>query len=164
MIQKKYPINNMDVDDFNIKQEKSFDPVTTETIKLHAKDYATFDNGKFYFLLNPANRETYVPKQVRNRVTDVSITRGYTEEDEIAYTIPPGYRLEKKVLNEKLEKPFGNFTATMELKGDKLTYKRKFQLIGGTYNKDIYPDVVDFFQAVVDADEYNVVLIKTATN
>jgi len=161
MVQKKYPINNMDIDDFDIQQDKSFDPATTETIKLHAKDYATFDNGKFYFLLNPANRETYIPKQVRNRLTDVSITRGYTEEDEVTYIIPQGYRLEKKILNEKLDKPFGNFTATMELKGDKLTYKRKFQLIGGTYSKDVYPDVVDFFQAVVDADEYNVVLVKT---
>ena len=162
MIQKKYPINNMDIDDFEIKQDKSFEPVTTETIKLHAKDYATVDNEKFYFLLNPANRQTYVPKQVRNRVTDVNITRGYTEEDEITYTIPKGYRLEKTVLNEKLEKPFGNFTATMELNGDKLVYKRKFQVIGGTYSKDTYPDVVDFFQAVADADEYNVVLIKNS--
>ena len=113
-------------------------------------------------MLNPANRQTYVPKQVRNRVTDVNITRGYTEEDEITYTIPKGYRLEKTVLNEKLEKPFGNFTATMELNGDKLVYKRKFQVIGGTYSKDTYPDVVDFFQAVADADEYNVVLIKNS--
>jgi len=162
MLQKTYPINNMDIEALDIKQNKSFDPATTETIKLQARDYATFDNGKFYFLLNPANRETYIPRQVRNRVTDVNITRGHTEEDEITYTIPPGYRLEKTVLNEKLEKPFGNFSATMELKGDKLIYKRKFQLIGGTYNKDIYPDVVDFFQAVVDADEYNVVLVKNS--
>jgi len=48
----------------------------------------------------------------------------------------------------------------MELKGDKLTYKRKFQLIGGAYDKSVYPDVVDFFQSVADADEYNVVLVK----
>jgi hypothetical protein len=150
----------MDIDNLDIKQDKGFDPVTTETIKLNAKDYATFDNGKFYFLLNPANRETYVPKQVRNRLNSVYITRGYTEEDEVIYTIPTGYHLEKKVLNEKLDKPFGNFTVNMELKGDKLIYKRKVQLIGGEYNKDVYPDVVDFFQAVVDADEYNVVLVK----
>jgi hypothetical protein len=48
----------------------------------------------------------------------------------------------------------------MELIGDKLIYKRKFQLLGGTYDKDVYPDVVDFYQSVVDADDYNVVLVK----
>jgi len=117
-------------------------------------------DGKYYFLLNPANRENYVPKQLRNRVNDVNIPRGQTEEDEVTYTIPAGYRLEKRILNVSVDKPFGKFTANMELKGDKLTYKRKFQLIGGTYDKSVYPDMVDFFQSVVDADEYNVVLIK----
>lgn len=160
MEQRNYPINNMDIQTLDIKQDKGFDPSTTETIRLRARDYATVQDGKYYFLLNPANRETYVPKQVRNRLNNISITRGSTEEDEVTYTIPAGYRLEKRVLNIDIDKPFGKFTASMELKGDKLTYKRKFQLIGGTYDKSVYPDVVDFFQSVVDADEYNVVLIK----
>ncbi|MGN6397385.1 MAG: DUF3857 domain-containing protein [Mucilaginibacter sp.] len=160
MEQKNYPINNMDIQQLEIKQDKGFDPSTTETIRLRARDYATFQDGKYYFLLNPANRETYVPRQVRNRLNDVSITRGVTEEDEVTYTVPPGYKLEKRVLNVNLDKSFGKFTANMELKGDKLTYKRKFQLIGGTYDKSLYQDVVDFFQAVADADEYNVVLVK----
>ena len=160
MEQKKYPINNMDIESLGFKQDKSFDPVTTETIKLNARDYATVDGDKFYFLLNPANRENYVPKQVRNRQNSVNITRGYTETDEVTYTIPAGYRLEKKPLNVNLNKPFGSFTASMVLKGDKLIYKRKFQLIGGTYDKGVYQDVVDFYQSVVDADSYNVVLVK----
>ncbi|MDB5087869.1 MAG: hypothetical protein JWR09_1863, partial [Mucilaginibacter sp.] len=129
-------------------------------IKLSARDYATVDNGKFYFLLNPANRENDVPKQLHNRQNNVNITRGSTEVDEVTYTLPAGYRLEKKPLNVNLNKAFGNFTVTMELKGNKLIYKRKFQLIGGTYDKEVYQDLVDFYQSVVDADEYNVVLVK----
>jgi hypothetical protein len=160
MEQKKYPINNMAIESLDFKQDKSFEPITTETIKLNARDYAAVDDGKFYFLLNPANRENYVPKQVRNRQNSVNITRGYTEIDEITYTIPAGYRLEKMPLNVTLNKSFGSFTASMVLKGDKLIYKRKFQLIGGAYDKDVYQDVVDFYQSGVDADSYNVVLAK----
>lgn len=158
--QKKYPINNMAIENLDFKQDKSFTPITTETIKLNARDYATVDGDKFYFLLNPANRENYVPKQVRNRQNSVNITRGFTEIDEVTYTIPADYRLEKMPLNVNLNKSFGNFTASMVLKGDKLIYKRKFQLIGGTYDKEVYQDVVDFYQSVVDADSYNVVLAK----
>ncbi len=158
--QRNYPINNMDIQTLDIKQDKGFDPSTTETIRLRARDYATVQDGKYYFMLNPANRETYVPKQLRTRINDVNIPRGETEEDEVTYTVPAGYRLEKRILNVSVDKPFGKFTASMDLKGDKLTYKRKFQLIGGTYDKSVYPDVVDFFQSVVDADEYNVVLVK----
>jgi hypothetical protein len=111
-------------------------------------------------MLNSANRRTDVPKQVFNRLNDVCITRGYTEEDDITYTIPAGYHLEKKPLNDITDKPFAKFKATMELKGNQLIYKRKLQLIDGTYSKDTYQDLVDFYQEVVDADSYTVVLIK----
>ncbi|MDP9081797.1 MAG: DUF3857 domain-containing protein [Bacteroidota bacterium] len=158
--QKRYPINNMDIESLAITQDKSFKPATTETIKLRARDYASFNDGKIYFLLNPVNRETFVPKQLRNRLNSVYITRGDTEEDEVTYTLPAGYRLEKKPLHVNIIKPFGSFYVTMELKGDQLIYKRKLQLFDGTYDKDTYQDLVDFYQSVVDTDEYNVVLAK----
>lgn len=161
ILQRIYPINNMDIDNLDIKQDKTFDPATTESIKLHARDYASLTDGKFYFMVNPANRRTTVPKQVFNRATDVYINRGYTQEDQITYTIPPGYHFFKEPLNVVLEKPFGKFTAIMELKGNQLIYKRQLQVFDGTYPKDIYPDVVDFYQTIVDADDYTVSLTKT---
>ncbi|MDB5140012.1 MAG: hypothetical protein JWR12_1928 [Mucilaginibacter sp.] len=160
ILQKIYPINNLEIEKFNLKQDKSFDPATTENIQFHARDYASLTDGKFYFMLNPVNGLAEAPRQVRNRLNNVYINRGHTDEDEINYTIPAGYHLEKVPLNISIDKPFGKFTATMSLNGNKLTYKRKLQLIDGTYDKDTYGDVVDFYQAVVDADEYSVVLIK----
>ncbi len=159
ILQREYPINNMDIENFDLKQDKSFDPVTTEYIKLSARDYASLADGKYYFTLDPINRLA-IPHQVRNRVNSVYINRGHTDVDEITYTIPAGYHLEKEPLDLVIDKPFAKFTATMKLKGTQLIYKRKFQLIDGTYSKDTYQDLVDFYQAVVDADEYNVVLVK----
>jgi len=160
MIQKIYPINNMDIQRLDLKQDKSFKPFTTENIKLSARDYASLSDGKCFFMINSINRVEEPPKQVTNRRNDVYINRGYTDMDEITYTIPAGYRLEKEPLEVMIDKPFGKFTATMELKGDQLTYKRKFQLIDGIYSKDTYQDLVDFFQDVVDADDYTVSLAK----
>ena len=48
----------------------------------------------------------------------------------------------------------------MELKGNQLIYKRKLQIFDGTYSKDNYSDLVDFFQTVIDSDDYTVSLIK----
>jgi transglutaminase-like putative cysteine protease len=160
MLQKIYPINNLDILNLELKQDKSFNPVTTENIKLHARDYASLTEGKYYFMLNSANRRTDVPKQVINRLNDVYINRGYTEDDEIIFTIPAGYHLNKKPLNDVVDKPFAKFSAIMELKGNQLIYKRKLQVIDGTYSKDSYQDLVDFYQDVVDADSYTVVLVK----
>lgn len=160
MLQRKYPINNLAVEKFDLKQEKTFDPVTTETIKLHAPEYASFNDGKYYFSVNTLNRITEPPRQVRNRVNSVYINEGKTEDDEITFTIPAGYRLEKTPLNTSIDKPFGKFSANITLKGNQLVYKRKLQLFDGTYSKDTYADLVDFFQSVVDDDEYSVVLVK----
>jgi hypothetical protein len=160
MIQKTYPINNLTVENLELKQDKSFDPVTTENVKLRAADYASVNSGKFYFMLNAVNRVSGPPRQVRNRLNDVYINRGHTDEDDITYTIPDGYKLEHAPLFSSLSKPFGKYTATMILKGNQLIYKRRFQLFGGTYSKDTYQDFVDFYQAVYDADNYSVVLVK----
>ena len=160
MVQKTYPINNMEIDKLDLKQDKGFDPITTETIKLHAADYASFEDGKIYFMLNPANRNKHVPKNEINRVNDVYINRGYTEQDEVVFTLPPNYRYEKKPLEIIIEKPFGKFSATMELIGNDLKYTRRLQLFDGTYSKDTYSDLVDFFSTITDADDYTVSLVK----
>jgi hypothetical protein len=161
MLQNIYPINNLEVETFNLKQDKSFDPATTENIKLKARDYASLTDGKYYFMLNPVNRISEPLRQVRNRLNSVYINRGYTDVDEVTYTVPAGYHLEKDRLNVVIDKPFAKFTATMDLKGSQLTFKRKLQLIDGTYSKDTYQDLVDFYQEVVDADDYTVSLVKT---
>ena len=122
---------------YELKQDKSFAPSTTENLQLSARDYASFTNGKYYFMINPVNRVEQTPRRLMNRQNDVYINRGYTDIDEVTYTIPAGYHLEKEPLNISLDKPFGKFSATMELKGNVLTYKRNFKLIDGTYNKDI---------------------------
>ena len=160
MLQKIYLINNMNIGSLELKQDKSFDPFTTENVNLSARDYASINDGKYFFMLNPVDRIDGPLKQLRNRQNEVYINRGYTNTDEVTYTVPAGYRLEKVPLNVSMDKPFAKFAASMELKGDQLTYKRKLQLIDGTYNRETYQEMVDFFQDVFDADDYTVSLVK----
>lgn len=160
ILQHIYPLNNMEIENLQLKQVKVDNPITNEIIKFHAIDYASLNDGKYYFLLNSVNRIAAPPRQLRNRLNDVYINRGYTNNDEITYTLPVGYHLEKISLNVIIDKPFGKYKANMILKGNQLTYKREFVLFEGTYSKDTYQDVINFYQDVDDADEYNVVLIK----
>ncbi|MCC8427074.1 DUF3857 domain-containing protein [Mucilaginibacter sp. UR6-11] len=155
-----YPINNLDIEKFNFKQDKSIQPATTEYLKLTARDYASNNANKIYFLINAANRNTRIPKEIRNRQTDFYINEGYTDEDNITYTIPKGYHLEKIPLNVNITNPFGSYVAKMELRDDKLSYNRKLQLVDGTYGKDSYQNFVDFYEKVVNADNYSVTLVK----
>ncbi|HVV54806.1 MAG TPA: hypothetical protein VHC47_05760, partial [Mucilaginibacter sp.] len=159
-IRKYYPINNMNISSLEYKQDKSAQPKTFENIKLTAQEYGALDNDKFYFSLNSVDRVDAVPPRVFNRLNPVSITRGYTDEDEITYTLPKGYKLGSEPLHINIDKPYGSYSVSMLLNGDQLIYRRKFQIKDGTYSKDLYDGLVDFFQAVSDADNYNVMLVK----
>jgi hypothetical protein len=126
---------------------------------LSAPEYAAVNNNEIFFSLNSFDRARPL-RQLQNRTNPVYVNRGFTDEDEVTYTLPKGYHLESEPLDKHIEKPFGNFSATMTLNGDQLVYKRKFQIKDGNYDKDVYQDMVDFYQSVTDADEYNVKLIK----
>jgi transglutaminase-like putative cysteine protease len=160
ILQRIYPVNNLVVGKYELKQVKNQYPSTTENIQISAKEYASISDGKYFFLLNPVHRLDEAPKQIINRHNDVYIPRGYTRDDEVSYTLPPGYHSDKEPLNVSITKPFGSFSATMELKDGQLIYKRKLRVVDGTYPKDTYQDLVDFFQSVVDADDYTVSLAK----
>lgn len=161
-IKRYYPISNLNIAALEYKQTKDIKPVTLENIKLSAREYGAVTDGKLYFSLNSIDRYTdnAIPNRVMNRQNPVYFNRGYTEEDQITYTLPKDYKLETEPLNVSIEKPFGTYSAAMTLDGDRLIYKRKFQIKDGLYSKDIYQDVVDFYQSVVDADNYNVTMVK----
>jgi len=160
ILQRIYPINNLEIKHYELKQDKGFNPCTAEDIKLTAKDYASFTGGKYYFSINPVNRlEETLPRDI-NRQNNVYINSGLTDIDEITYTLPSGYHPEKVPLNVSIKKPFGNYNATMDLKGNQLTYKRRFQLFDGTYSKETYQEMIDFYQDIADADDYTVSLVK----
>ena len=158
-IKKYYPINNMEIKKLEYQQDKSKQPSTIENIELTAKEYGAINDGKFYFSLNSVDRARPLRNAI-NRINPVCINRGFTEEDNITYTLPKGYRLESELIKKHIDKPYGSFMMTMSIDGDKLIYHRTFQLRDGNYSKDTYQDMVDFFQSVVDTDEYNVVLAK----
>lgn len=159
-IKEAYPISNLDIEKLEFAKAKNAEAVTTENIKLKAREFAALNSGRYYFKVNLANRVNHAPDEVRNRNTDVYINRGYVEEDDISYMLPAGYHSDKLLLNKTIDKPFGKYTVSMHLNGRQLVYKRHLQMNDGTYSKDNYQDLVDFYQAVADADGYTMALVK----
>ncbi len=155
-----YSLENLDIIDFKLIQDKQIKPVTTETIKLRARDYMAQNGDRYFFTPNAASRYVKPIKEVPNRINDVYINRGYVDVDEITYILPESYRLDTKLLNLTIDKPFGKYITTTELNGNKLTYKRTLQINDGTFSKDVYPDMVDFYQTVYEGDNYTIAMVK----
>jgi hypothetical protein len=158
---KRYEINNLEIETLVLKPMKSINPVNNEEMKFSARDYASLSAGRYFFMANLANRNTTVPREVRNRSTNVYINRGYTDVDEIIYQIPAGYRMDNNPLRLAINKPFGRYTASTIMNDkNQIVYKRKLEIIDGTYPIDNYADLVAFYQQVADADDYKIALIK----
>ncbi|MFD1255196.1 hypothetical protein ACFQ3S_00175 [Mucilaginibacter terrae] len=158
---ERYSINNLEIETLKLNIANNLQPVNNEEMKFTAGDYAAVSSNGFVFMVNMANRHTSVPREVRNRSTDVYINRGYTDVDEITYTVPAGYRLDSNPLQVNISKTFGKFTASATMNGkNQIVYKRKLQMIDGTYHKDKYQELVDFYQQVADADNYKATLVK----
>ena len=157
----RYEINNLEIEELVLKPVKGINPVNNETMKFTARDYASLSAGRYFFMANLANRNISVPREVRNRTTSVFINRGYTDVDEIIYEIPAGYRIDNKLLFVNINKPFGNYAASVVMNSDnQVVYRRKLEMIDGTYPADSYSDLVAFYQQIADADDYKVALIK----
>jgi len=48
----------------------------------------------------------------------------------------------------------------VKLNGRQLTFSRHLEMINGTYSKDTYQDLVDFYQSIADTDVYTMTLVK----
>jgi transglutaminase-like putative cysteine protease len=159
-LQREYAINNMEIEKFAFQQDKSLQPVTIETIKLDAPDYGSVNGKKIIFLPNTGNRIEHIPREVRNRHFEMYINTGYTDDDEITFTLPAGYHVDMRPEATTINKPFGKFSVSATVEGNKLKYKRKLQVIDGYYNKELYAELVAFYQSVWESDSSNITLIK----
>ncbi|WDF53717.1 DUF3857 and transglutaminase domain-containing protein [Mucilaginibacter sp. KACC 22063] len=158
-VQRIYPINNMEVKSYQLKDEPKYQPEMKEAVQFEAPEYGMTEDDKLIFIVNPTNRAGTL-RELVNRTQPVYINRGYTDIDKIVYTIPEGYEPDKKLLSLSIKKDFGSYSANVSLNGNQLVYTRKFQLKDGTYSKDEYSELVDFYQSAEEADHYKMVLVK----
>ncbi|MBW4889301.1 DUF3857 domain-containing protein [Mucilaginibacter sp. HMF5004] len=159
-IKNIYPIENFDVKALSVTQSKNTDPTTTEIITFNARDYMAQNGERYFFTPNIASRYIKPLKNIMNRVTDVYINRGYTDIDEISFNLPEGFKIKNRLPSTSLTKPFGKYSISMRVENNKLIYKRSLQIINGTFSKDTYTELVDFYQDIYDADNYVVTIEK----
>ncbi|MEO8795874.1 MAG: DUF3857 domain-containing transglutaminase family protein [Daejeonella sp.] len=154
-----YPFPNLQIKTINYKQFKSIKPEAVEVIDLQSYGYCRKVDNKLIIRLNKLNTMSTL-KEVSNRQNPVKITRGYYDEDLISYEIPAGYNLNMPGTSKTIDTLFGRYEMEVEIKGNIVIYKRKMHLKEGNYPAEKYQEVVDFFQAIADADNLEVTLLR----
>jgi hypothetical protein len=161
-IKKLKEIYNLDfnIESFKLNQDKGYQPLTTEEIKFTYSNYSSLSGERLFIPLNIIDPIGRAPKEVTNRTNPVYINRGYTDTDEIVFTLPKGYKLDTKPQNIIIEKPFGKFSSTIEINNNIAKYNRYVQLKEGLYPPEQYPELVKFYQSIADSDASRITLLK----
>lgn len=156
LLKTAYDIDNIDFSSCKVSQDKGSKPSTTEKLELSIQKYAPQSNSRFYLVLNAFNRKRNVP-EVSNRTLPLFINRGYTDEDELVYTLPGNVTAEFIPKNTFIKTGFGTYEASIKKEGNRLVYNRKFVLNEGTYPADQYESFANFITEVSTADQVKAV-------
>ncbi|MEJ7557880.1 MAG: DUF3857 domain-containing protein [Pedobacter sp.] len=156
LLKDQYDIDNINFTNVKLSQKKEIDPLTLESLDLSIPRYAPENNKHVYLTLNAFNKAKQVP-EVRNRTLPVYINRGYTDIDVVVYNLPEGYKIDLKPKDVDLQSPFGSYTLTTKLEGNKLHYSRKIILNNGTFPAEDYVKFADFFNTVTSNDHNKII-------
>jgi len=107
------------------------------------------------------NRYLNVPKRVRNRKTEVVVSRGFLDEDEFVIQIPDDMKVETLLTNINKQTDFGEYSIEISKISDKeLKYKRRLLVKSGKFSEESYDDFRNFMKTVAKYDNAKLVLIK----
>jgi len=133
----------------------------TEEVKFSANSYAIFAGEEMIVPVNILNQSFYIPKRYKNRKRELSILRGYVDNDEVIIKLPEGYKLQANPEPILLDTKFGTYKSTIEkVSENEIIYKRQFKTLEGTYPKEEYSNYRSFRKKVAKYDKQKIILIK----
>lgn len=141
---------------YDIRKNKI--PEAMESLSLNSEKYASKTGSRLFIPLNLLNQRKSSPAKVENRRLPVVQTYSYHDKDSIAYTLPAGYVTESVPKQKVITTEFGEYKSSVTVENNKAIYVREVKINYGTWPKEKYPEVVDFYTGIVLADKAKLVL------
>ncbi|AWV98065.1 DUF3857 domain-containing protein [Arcticibacterium luteifluviistationis] len=157
---------SFELGDFKLEKIKNKIPEVTEDVSLTARKLVAVSGKRLFLKPNILSGFYGTPLNKEDRKTNLYLNPNiYTVEDSdvILFHIPEGYKTEKSPKPILLESPFGVYASEVKREGNTLNYTRKVSVKGGTYDKSMYSEWVDFLKAINRADKQRVVFLNGDT-
>lgn len=152
LLAKIYSINNINFDKITYIEKKDKLPELQEILTVNINNYGAINNNKLFLPINPFQLKIAIT-EVRNRTMPIYLNRGYTDEDNVTYTLAKELEPVFEPLNKSFQSQFGSYIATTTLKDRVITLNRKFILNEGTFTAASYVDFVKFINDVNMAEQ-----------
>ncbi len=132
----------------------------TVSAEVKSQCYATKTGQRLFVPICPIHNGYTTPYQSDNRQEDIFLKNGYLDEDEITIVIPQGYDIEARPKDQTLDHPFATFSFSVVRKGDEVHVRNRLLMKSGTYDKALYPQLVDFIRSIGSVYGQKIVLKK----
>ncbi|HEX7903739.1 MAG TPA: DUF3857 domain-containing protein [Chitinophagaceae bacterium] len=152
-----------DVKSFNYKEERKAVPVIAETLDLVADNYATVTGKRLFVIPNIITRTHRKLAAADERKFDIKLGFEYKDIDTVEIELPKGYTPEAIPQDVSINSPFGKYSSSIKLIGNKIIYYRSMEHNSGRFPAKVYGDLVKFYEAIYKADRNKVVLVKNET-
>ena len=157
MIQKIVYAPQSEVARLDIQESGAKMTIDTE---IKSQKYASQTGQRLFVPICPLHRGYTVPKANADRTEDIWRDLGYLDEDDITIAIPEGFEIEARPKDVQIEQPFGAFSFTMQVEGDKVLIHNRLLMKSGTFPKALFPQLSDFIRTISSIYNQKIILKK----
>lgn len=153
-------LSNMRIGNFEFKNDANAIQFT-ENLQIHTDNYVSKANESLIFVVNVFNRNTNVPKRVKNRKHPFEISRGFQENDTFEIELPKAYKIEFMPENTVIENEFGFYKVEYVKKSETtILYKRTLKIKKSLLNNTQFESYRNFREQIARNDNAKVILTK----
>jgi hypothetical protein len=152
-----------EVASFSYKEQKSRIPYIEEALDITVNNYATITGKRLFIIPNIMTRTHRKLNADSARKYDVEIGFGFQDIDSVEIELPKGYEAESIPKDVSVVSPFGKYSCSVKLSGNKLVYYRSMEHFNGRFPARDYGALVTFYETIYKADRNRVVLVRNET-
>jgi hypothetical protein len=153
-----------DVSQFEYKENReSALPSIDEFLTISVSNYATITGRRLFITPNVMTRSYRKLTPDTARKYDILFELEYRDVDTVEIELPAGYTPEAMPQPVAISSPFGKYTSSVKLTGNKLFYYRSIEQYSGRFPAKEYANLVKYYEDVYKADRNRVVLVKNET-
>jgi hypothetical protein len=155
---EKLSITGLILSDVSYEVTKDKIPQAVEMFTLSTPSFGAKTGSRLFLPVNIFNQIKSIPARVENRRLSVYREYAYSDKDSIIFHLPQGFTPESIPKDKTISTDFGEYSTNITLKDNKLSYIRILKMNRGTWPKERYSELVEFYSAIVSADKVKLVM------
>ncbi len=141
------------VSSVSFTEKKSEKPTSNFSYGLSVNDFTVATGKRIYF--SPSIAKEYYLQDVP---TSLIISKSEILTDSISFYVPYGYKVEFLPADVKLENEFGKFTTRLEVKNDRIIYRRYLEMNKSVIPVERFSEIRSFVNSIAKADREQIIL------